>query len=106
MLYFHIIFRAQPKKTPAEERDWSQSALLRLIQEEESLNVPKTAPFQPVQGAPRPAASPPKNVVAPPQPSPPSVVPEALAEPQEVVPNIPNSIQFQNAMPMTGVSDF
>ena len=32
MLYFHIIFRAQPKKTPAEERDWSLSALLHLIQ--------------------------------------------------------------------------
>lgn len=96
---------AQPKKTPAEERDWTQSTLLRLIQEEENHNVPKTSPLPPIKGTPRPRVSPPKKAAAPPAPPPPSVVPEAPA----VVPDIPNSFQSAKAIPVdvaTGVSDF
>lgn len=105
---FSLTFRAQ-KKTPAEERDWTQSTLLRLIQEEENHNVPKTAPLQPIKGTPRPRVSPPKKAAAPPAPPPPSVVPEAPAAPQAVVPDIPNSFQSPKAIPVdtaTGVSDF
>lgn len=104
---FSLLFRAQPKKTPAEERDWTQSTLLRLIQEEENHNVPKTAPLPAIKGTPRPRVSPPKKAAAPPAPPPPPVVPEAPAAPQAVVPDIPNS--FQSPIPVdmaTGVSDF
>lgn len=90
---------ASQKKTPAQERDWSQSALLRLIQEEEDKNVPQTAPLPPIQGGPRPAPSPPKKAAAPPAPTPPPPPPPPAA--------VPNS--FHSSMPVdmsVGVSDF
>jgi len=87
-----------PNKTPAEDRDWSQSALLRLIYEEESSNVPESAPLPPVEGTARPAASPPKRVVASPAPTPPAVAPPA---PQQ----IPSPVARPIEVP-TGYSDF
>lgn len=87
-----------PKKTPAEDRDWTQSALLRLIYEEETTNVPETAPLPPVEGTPRPAASPPKKVVASPAPTPPAVAPPAHQQ-------IPSPVARPIEVP-TGYSDF
>jgi len=87
-----------PNKTPAEERDWSQSALLRMIYEEESTNVPETAPLPPVEGSPRPAVSPQKVAASP--------VPVVSPEPPaEAVQEIPNSIPVAPPADL-GYSDF
>eukprot|EP00106_Octopus_bimaculoides_P022041 XP_014789483.1 PREDICTED: flocculation protein FLO11-like isoform X2 [Octopus bimaculoides] len=83
--------RAQQKKVPAHERDWTQSELLRMIQANENANEPKSPAQAPVQSTPRPRASPPKKAAQPPPPPSP--------KPVSVSPVPPAYVD-------TGVSDF